>query len=281
MQEVLDMRVILVPVADRPECAVALRAAFDLGRRVDASVSGCHIRPHRYSEVSLSTALADQSWRRKSTKAAPKKAKRLFEEMAERHGFELVRRARSSRGALWAERVGSPGIMLSIVGPVSDLIVVSRPAKSRGVADLFMNSALVEAGCPVLIMPRNGRKTVGRRICIAWNQSSEAAAAVQSALPILRRAENTTIVSCGPEDRVGPKSAQLAAYLTHWGIKTDRVSTRGRDIENELVASYKKMRADLMIAGAYSRKRWREKVFGGTSEYLIRDARMPVLMRHI
>lgn len=226
-------------------------------------------------------ALADESWRKKSTKAAPKKAKRLFEEMAERHGFELVRRARSSAGALWAERVGSPGVMLSIVGPVSDLIVVSRPAKSGGVADMFMNAAIVEAACPVLIMPHNGRKTVGKRICIAWNQSSEAAAAVKSALPVLRRAEKITIVSCGPEDRVGPKSTQLAAYLTHWGIKTDRVQTRGRDVEKELLASYKKMRADLLIAGAYSRKRWREKVFGGTSEFLIRDARVPVLMQHI
>jgi len=275
------MGVILVPVADRPECATALRAAFDLGRRVGASVSGCHIRPHRYSEVSLSTAFADQAWRKKSTKTAPKKARKLFEEMAARNGFELIRRARLKPGALWAERVGSPGIMLGILGPVSDVIVVSRPVKSRGVADLFLHAAILESGCPALIMPHNGRKTVGRKICIAWNQSAEAAAAVKSALPLLRRAESITIVSCGPEDRVGPKSAQLAAYLTHWGLKTDRVYTRGRDVERELIASYKKSGADLLIAGAYSRNRWREKVFGGTSEYLIHEARVPVLTQHI
>jgi nucleotide-binding universal stress UspA family protein len=274
------MRVILVPVADRPECAKALRAAFDLGKRVGASVSGCHIRPHRHPEVSLSMAFADAAWRKKSTKAAPKNAKTLYEQIAAENGYDFIRRARLAPGAMWSERVGSPGIVLSIVGPVADLIVVSRPAKRGGVADMFMSAALLDSRCPVLILPKNGRKIVGKNVCIAWNQSSEAAKAVKAAIPILEKAEKVTIVSCGPEDHIGPKSAQLAAYLTHWGIKSERVRTRGRDVEGELLASYKEAGADLMVAGAYSRNRWREKIFGGVTEYLIRRARIPVLMRH-
>ena len=274
------MRVILVPVADRPECANALKAAFDLGKRVGASVSGCHIRPHRHPEVSLSMAFADAVWRKKSTKTASKHAKTLYEEVAAQNGYDFIRRARVTPGAIWSERVGSPGIVLSIVGPVADLIVVSRPAKRGGVADMFMSAALLESRCPVLIVPKNGRKTVGKNVCIAWNQSSEAAKAVKAALPILERAEKVTIVSCGPEDHIGPKSAQLAAYLAHWGIKSERVTTRGRDVETELLASYKEAGSDLLIAGAYSRNRWREKIFGGVTEYLIRTARIPVLMRH-
>ncbi len=274
------MRVILVPVADRPECANALKAAFDLGKRVGASVSGCHIRPHRHPEVSLSMAFADAAWRKKSTKTASKHAKTLYEQIAEHNGYDFIRRARVTPGAMWSERVGSPGIVLSIVGPVSDLTVVSRPAKRGGVADMFMSAALFESRCPVLILPKNGRKTLGKSVCIAWNQSSEAAKAVKAALPLLERAEKVTIVSCGPEDHIGPKSAQLAAYLVHWGIRSERVKTRGRDVEAELLASYKEAGADLLIAGAYSRNRWREKIFGGMTEYLIRRARMPVLMWH-
>jgi len=274
------MRVILVPVADRPECANALKAAFDLGKRVGASVSGCHIRPHRHPEVSLSMAFADAVWRKKSTKTASKHAKTLYEQVAAQNGYDFIRRARVTPGAMWSERVGSPGIVLNIVGPVSDLIVVSRPAKRGGVADMFMNAALLESRCPVLILPKNGRKTVGTNVCIAWNQSSEAAKAVKAALPLLERAEKVTIVSCGPEDHIGPKSAQLAAYLAHWGIRSERVKTRGRDVEAELLASYKEAGADLLVAGAYSRNRWREKIFGGMTEYLIRRARMPVLMLH-
>jgi len=51
------MRVIMVPVADRPECARALQAAFNLGKRLDASISGCHMRPHSTSKTTLGTEM--------------------------------------------------------------------------------------------------------------------------------------------------------------------------------------------------------------------------------
>jgi len=58
------MRVILVPVADRPECAHALEAAFRLAARFDANVVGCHIRPHRESQVRMPglKAMAALEW---------------------------------------------------------------------------------------------------------------------------------------------------------------------------------------------------------------------------
>jgi len=274
------MPVILVPVADRPECAQGLQAAFSLGERLGASVSGCHMRPHRYSNTTLGSEFANAAWRKRSTKRAPAAAKTMFKAIAEQHGYKVVRRARREPAALWAEMVGSPGKVMCIVGPVADLIVVSRPAQAGNVADMFMVSAIVRSARPVLILPPSGRKDVGKRICIAWNQSSEAARCVTAALPILQQADEVKIVSCGPEDKTGPKSSQLASYLTQWGVTTTRINTKGRNVEAELLAACKEMRADLLIGGAYSRSRWREKVFGGTTEFLIRKARIALLLLH-
>lgn len=274
------MRVILVPVADRPECARALQTAFDLGKRLDASVSGCHIRPHRSSDVSLSSAFAEAAWRRKNTKKAPQAARALYEQIAEQNGYKVVKRASANPTAIWAQKVGSPEKLMHIIGPVSDLVIVSRPAKSGGVADVFMMSALIESARPVLVLPQSGRKKIGSKIVVAWNQSRKAARAVSAALPLLQRADEVTIVSCGAEDRLGPKSSQLAAYLAHWNIDAERVSTRGRDVESELIAAYRDAGADLLVGGAYSRSRWREKVFGGTTEFLLRKASVPVLAFH-
>jgi len=105
--------------------------------------------------------------------------------------------------------------------------------------------------------------------------------AVKGAIPLLQQADEITIVSCGNEDKPGPRSGQLAAYLTHWGIRTRRMKTRGRDVEAELIAEFRKAKADLLIGGAYSRPRWREKVFGGTTEFFVRKAKIPVLLRHV
>ena len=274
------MRVILVPVADRPECARALRSAFDLGERLGACVSGCHMRPHRHSSVTMTSAFADAAWRKKSTKSAPRAAKSLYRKVADEHGYDMIRRARVEPGALWAERVGSPEKLMGIVGPVADLIVVSRPKEKGGVADMFVNAALMNSSRPVLILPQAARRKVGDRVCIGWNQSQEAAQSVAAALPILQQASTVTIVSCGPEDMPGPKSGQLVNYLAHWGIEADHVAGRGRNVEKELMGACKDARADLLVAGAYSRSRWREKVFGGTTEYLVHKASVPVLMLH-
>ena len=275
------MRVILVPVADRPECARALHTAFDLGSRLGASVSGCHMRPHRYSSVTLSSEFADAAWRRKTNGKSRAAAKTLYAQIAEKNGFEIIRRPRVAPGAIWTERVGSPDKLMSIVGPVADLIVVSRPVKPGGVGDMFVTAALWGTARPVLLLPPAGRKNVGGRICIGWNQSPEAALAVRAALPLLCNAAEVTIVSCGSEDRLGPKTSQLAAYLKHWGVSCERSRTRGRDVETELLGACKDAKADLLVTGAYSRSRWREKIFGGTTEYLIRKARIPVLLLHI
>ena len=40
------MKVIMVPVADRPECRIALDAAFRLAMELTANIVGYHLRPH-------------------------------------------------------------------------------------------------------------------------------------------------------------------------------------------------------------------------------------------
>ena len=274
------MRLILVPVADRPECARALQTAFDLGERLGASVSGCHMRPHRRSAVTLSPAFADAAWRKKNTKRTPAAARALYEHIAAQHGYEVSKKPRQAPCALWSEKVGSPETLMGIFGPIADLVVVSRPKETGGVADLFLLSALTRSGRPVLILPQRPRRRIGKRICIAWDQSVAAATTVKAAMSLLQQADEVTIVACGREEKPGPKSGQLAAYLLHWGVKAERVNTRGRSVETELLAAYHDARADLLIGGAYSRSRWRQRVFGGTTEYLIRKARIPVMLLH-
>jgi len=275
------MRVIFVPVADRPECARALNTAFDLGHRLGASVKGCHIRPHRRSSMDLSAEFATAAWRKKGTKSAPAAARALYKRMAEQHDYELIRRPRVKAGALWSERVGSPDKIMGIVGPVSDLIVVSRPTRPNTVASMFLKSALTQSSRPVLLLPQTARRKIGKRICIAWDQSPVATRTVANSVPLLQMADEVTIVTCGPEERPGPKSTQLAAYLAHWGVKAKKVQTRGKRVEVELMDACQDAGADLLISGAYTHYRWYETVVGGTTEFLIHTARIPVLMQHV
>lgn len=286
------MKIILVPVADRPECAKALRHAFELAHQFDACVIGCHMRPHRNSDVSLSgyfneaiIGSSDQApksaWQKKSSAKSSSAARALFKSIAESHNMPVSKSLKPTPVAVWQEKVGAPDKLLRIAGPVSDLLVVSRPKEGGGkVAAMFMLAALMESCRPVLILPQTGRSAIGERICIAWNQSTEAARAVAAAMPVLQRASQVTIVSCGPENRVGPKSKQLSDYLGAWGVAADVRSTRGRDVDTELMKAFRDTKSDLLVMGAYSRQRWRQLVFGGTSNYMLSRANIPVLMLH-
>ena len=134
------MKVILVPVADRPECLVALNSAFDIASRLDANVIGCHVRTHRNetSRDSSRKPLVPDEWSNVLADLSPDEvslrceaARILFESRAEKHGFQLLHKPHPGveRSALWKEMVGTPSRILGIVGPLSDLIITARPDK--------------------------------------------------------------------------------------------------------------------------------------------------------
>lgn len=287
------MRAILVPVADRPECANALQSTFDLAKRLDANVTGCHVRPHRDEQTrggaKVPTVLRHSSdWQKGLTedqvRMDSKAAHDFFMALIERHDFEFTKHARYREGgglAMWQEMTGSPEKVLAIAGPVSDLLVVSRPRrKASARARSFLLAALMHSGRPVLMLPNKRLRGVGTRVLIAWNQSPEAALAVRAAMGLLLTAEQVTILAAGSENRVGPKSTHLQHYLRQWGVKAERLRTRGAKVEQELEKSYEKTDSNLLIMGAYSRGRWRETVFGGLTEHVLNRTSLPALMLH-
>jgi nucleotide-binding universal stress UspA family protein len=286
------MRVIFVPVADRPECVLALNTAFMLAHSVGANVIGCHIRPHKDSPVSLHAELSksggdsdEAEWqlvaRPENGKTAEAAAGKLFFRLATEHGFDLVRRPRKSPGAVWMEKTGAPGKVIAIQGPVSDLLVVSRPAGDGGhIARVFLSAALFRSARPVLVLPQTGSSEVGRRIGIAWNQSTEAASAVKAAMPLLLQADAVTIFSSGPETLVGPSSRQLATYLKYWGVRSEQVFRRGRDEHEGMLDMFRSADCDLLVMGAYSRNRMSQMIFGGMTRFMLEKADIPVFMLH-
>ncbi len=282
------MRVILVPVADRPESKVALDAAFGLAGELGGNVVGCHVRPHRDDELPRrGYRMPDRawSWTLETGDAAMHSAAaaELFSSLARQHGFSEAKKARLGQSslALWKEMVGTPARVFGIIGPVADVAVLSRPKpKSSGPAEAFLLSALLNSGKPVLVLPQRRRASIGKRVLIAWNQSAEAAATVSATMGLLQNADRVTIASCGKENRPGPKSTYLAEYLAHWGVRSERVSTRGRDVDRELAETFRETDSDLLLMGAYSRSRLRELVFGGVTETMLFKTDFPVLMLH-
>ena len=283
------MRVILVPVANRPESSRALDSAFDLGQRLGADVIGCHIRPHRESEVRMPSLIRGsgsdwqaltKGWNAEQLSAD---AEDLFRARAERAGYRVSRKpaADGEPVAIFQARVGSPDKLMPIVGPTSDLLVLSRPSGRGGkLASLFLMEALLHSCRPLLILPQQRKVKPARNVLIAWNQSEEASRAIGMCMSLLRTADSVGIAVSGREGGLGPKASHLQRYLAHHGIEAEVHRGRGRDTAADIESAFAKQGADVVLMGAYSRHRLRELIFGGLTDHMLRKSKLPVLMYH-
>ena len=285
------MKVIMVPVADRPECRVALESAFRLAAELSANIVGYHLRPHREEHhadqgAHLSIVLEEGSLPPSSEAQArlnSKHAQQLFRAMAQQHDIAIARKPRVAGHplAFWNEMVGTPEKLFSIIGPTADCIVVSRPrARGSGPARAFLLAALLRSGRPLLVLPQKPRAHARRRILIAWNQGLNAATAMASALPLLARAEQVHIVCCGRESMPGPKMTHARNYLLHWGIESQLHQRSGRDAAAEILSVYKSVNCNLLVMGAYSRGHLRERILGGVTHELLLKKDVPVFTLH-
>lgn len=285
------MKVIMVPVADRPECRIALDHAFRFAVNLEANIVGYHLRPHRAEHhASGSTRLplvVEETELPELTEADLKlhsaNAEKLFRAIAGEHGIAIASKPRRAEHPLayWNEMVGTPAKLFGIIGPTSDCIVVSRPKrKASGPARAFMLAALLNSGKPLLIVPQRQVKPPGKRILVAWNQGPHAAAALGASLPLLDRADEVHIVCCGKEELPGPKSVHVRNYLLHWGIESELHQRSGRDPAAEILKVFKATRCDLLVMGAYSRGQLRERILGGVTHEMLTEHDVPVFALH-
>ncbi len=285
------MKVIMVPVADRPECKIALKEAFRLADSLSANIVGYHLRPHREERVSshwsrmtnsvIETEIPETT--EKASRLDMKNAEKLFRSTAAEHDIPIARKPRVSDRPLayWHVMVGTPEKLFSIIGPTSDCIVVSRPkARSSGPGKAFLLAALLRCGKPLLVLPQRSQPRLGQRILIAWNQGIPVASAATAAIPLLQRADEVHLVCCGDESSPGPKMAHAQNYLLHWGIESRLHRTRGRDPKAEIMETYRDLKCGLLVMGAYSRSHLRERILGGVTHQLLAKTDVPVFALH-
>lgn len=152
----------------------------------------------------------------------------------------------------------------------------------------FSEQLLFVTGRPVLFVPPLVSGTVlGRHVVVAWNSSRPAARALNDALPLIERAEHTTVVMINPsgfiDKHVGPPGEQLVEHLRRHGAAADAVRIENippAAIADTLQEQARALDADVIVAGAFGHPRLWEKLLGGVTHDLIARMRLPVFMSH-
>lgn len=149
-----------------------------------------------------------------------------------------------------------------------------RGALLQSPVGVVLNSAAI---APVL---------AARHPLIAWNTSQPSVRAVHRALPILKQAEAVTIALFDPDghhttDGENP-GADVASWLSRHGcnVTVQQYPSGGREIGECILEKAVETGADLIVMGAYSHSRLKERLLGGTTQTVIGQSRHPVLFAH-
>jgi nucleotide-binding universal stress UspA family protein len=277
------MKTILVPVEPHDSIQSVLETALLVGSKFDAHIEGFALRPAIGNMVTMDpvNSLTVVSLRENDLEIV-KEARGIFEAFMRDKAVGPVG-AGASVSQAWFD--GAPGgeDFVGSYGRVFDLIIVGRPAKGRqGPRMTTMESALFDSGRPVLLAPPTPPRSIGDNILIAWNCSTEQARATAFAMPILRKAARVTICTVEGATVPGPTGAQMARNLAMNGVRAEAMSIApGQRRPGEvLLAQAEALGCDLVIKGAYTQSRLRQMIFGGTTQHILTQATVPVLLAH-
>jgi nucleotide-binding universal stress UspA family protein len=280
----MSFRTILVPVERHDRMNSTLETALCLAQKFDSYIEGFALR----AAIPAAHAMADAGAvmipnLEQDIAENEKQTRAIFETFMQEHGVpgETHKSGLSSK---WLEDAPEGADFVGSHGRLFDVIVLGRPGHDpRGSRMGTLEAALFESGRPVLIAPSSPRPKMGTNALIAWNCSTEQARTIAFAMPILRRASRVVVLTVEGGTAVpGPTGQQLCHYLQLSGVpaKPLTVGLSGRLTGEAVLEHANALSCDLLIKGAYTQSRLRQFIFGGTTQYILSNATLPVLMAH-
>jgi nucleotide-binding universal stress UspA family protein len=196
-------------------------------------------------------------------------------EAAERRGIACEIRTRSS----FAYGVGE---VMADHMRVSDLGVLTVQRAPGAGQRMLIGSAVFESGRPLLLVPAGKASFPPSRVVVAWDATPAAVRAVHGALPLIRAAAETLVVTVteDKEMRAGQSGIELAHLLARHGARASFTSVkRSGGVLETLAASVREAPGGLLVMGALRHSPLHNMVFGSaTTDLLQSGPTVPTLL---
>ena len=185
--------------------------------------------------------------------------------------------------AHWVQATAGIAQTLRVLGAWHDLAVMERTLIPGEPLVDVLGEALLGARIPCLISLAGGATDTYARVLIGWDGRQEAAHALRAALPLLAEAREVVLL-----DGAHPAEDELKAwpsfapreYLFGHGIEAHAKRFHVDPKETGAALLREAEGYDLLVIGAYSHSRTRERLLGGATRHVLAHAQLPVLMMH-
>jgi len=282
----MSIKCILAPLSGGAGDRVVAQAAVMIANRFSSEIQV--IFPRDTASVSVGALLGDErdeaterffDLLRESDEAAEDRVRETFQGILR----DLNQGGHDAPTALLDVTDDGPVQAIIERGGAHDLLIVALPdvasidqAKARDIAE----AALFHTGRQVLLVPKGISAGIGTKPMICWNKSPQAGRAVAQAMPFLEAADSVSIFHVETGAKRGPSPGRLKHYLGLHQIKADiaQAPPDYRTVGEQILDEARKRGTDLLVMGAYSQSRLRERLLGGVTSYIFANSDVPVLM---
>jgi nucleotide-binding universal stress UspA family protein len=278
------MKAILIPIEDHGLMNSVLETALLVGHKFGSYLEGIALGPDIAEMVaadfSLSGVVLDDRTRRDYLALSRQKFQGFM--IANKVSPPQEGSLKPSYGWFGEKLVSDNGI--GEYGRVFDAILVGQPGSgAQQPRRSTLEAALFESGRPVIIAPPHPPATLGERIAIAWNGSTDTARTIAFALPFLVKAQDVIVLNVPAARFPGPSEEQVAKSLRRHGIRARVVpvpETSKASAGTALLETTASLYCDLLIKGGYTQSRLRQLIFGSVTSQILAEAQVPVFMAH-
>ena len=288
----MTIRKIIVPVRGDGKGEGLIDHALALASTTGAHIEVVHSHSQPKDMLPFGTLMITPAMKKSILEAATASAegeegrlRKIFDNYCESHDLLVTENPRTADGQVsisWIEKVGAQASVVSMRGRLADLIVVAKPDVDTNLGVNTLESALLETGKLVMMVPEVRSGHIGHHIAIAWNGDSRAARTVTLGLSLLKNAEKVSILSAekGGSDRLS--GAELIEYLDWHGVESELVKfdSAGKSVGDTILDNVEQIKADSLMMGGYGHSRRRELILGGVTQHIIEKTPVPVFMAH-
>ena len=276
-QNGMEFRSLLVRVGADESSETVLRAACEVARRHDASVTGLFV-------IDVS-AIAGFGAADVPPEIFERQRERLQEEAVQAERIFSAACANSDVEAEWRTVEGTTQWVVDLHARHCDLLCLGA---ARGGGRFLLDEDLIfSTGRPVLVVPPEyAGAGIGDSVALAWNASRESARAQGDAMGILRKATSVSVVTVADSSMSDRESDMIGIdvgrFFARHGIHVEPYAVHPGHVPvgQALHDWVHENGVDLLVMGAYGHSRLLEMITGGVTHWMLRHATIPVLMSH-
>ncbi len=183
----------------------------------------------------------------------------------------------------WIEMTSALGPAIEQAADLADLIVVNGalPNYFQPEVRRLVERLVTKTRKPLLaVRDANGFRPADP-VLVAWDGSDPASAALRAAVPLLQMSELVTIFQV--DDGRDRNPIEAAEYLSRHGITSDIIRERATSddsVPSLILSELESGRFGWSVMGAFSKSRFRQALFGGTTRQMLKVAPVPLLSAH-